>query len=274
MEGELNQTCLIKTKGKRLDEIEERFEDRIKHTYKDKSEEKSFGKLKSLTAPNGKVDGEFKQNAVGDCWLLSGIKSISNNPKTLQMLNDNLKYNEQDGSVAVTLKGVNKTYIISREELYASNELTKGDLDIRAIEIATNRHFQEEYHKSSKSLCKINPPKADINGNSSLKAYELLLGIKGEHKPVRQDNVSDFVKHYIKDNNHLVVVARHFKSDERTQDSKGKNVLIYSNHAYSVAGADDNFVYIINPHDSSKKIAITYKQFGQIFDEADVAEIP
>ena len=274
LEGELNQTCLIKTKGKRLDEIEERFEDRIKHTYKDKSEEKSFGKLKSLTAPNGKVDGEFKQNAVGDCWLLSGIKSISNNPASLKILNDNLKYNEDDGSVSVTLKGVNKTITVSREELYGSSELSKGDLDIRAIEIATNKHFQEEYHKSSKSLCKISPPRADINGNSSVKAYELLLGIKGEHKPVRQDNVSDFVNNYIKDNNHLVVVSRHYKPDERTIDGKGKNVLVYSHHAYSVAGADDKFVYIINPHDSSKKIPLTYKQFGQIFDEADIAEIP
>ena len=274
LEGELNQTCLIKTKGKRLDEIAERFESRIQQTNKDNSEKKAKGGLKSLIAPDGKIDGNFRQNDLGDCWLLSGLKSISNNPKTLQMMNDNLKYNDKDGSVTVTLKGANKTYTVTKEELYGSSEFAKGDLDIRAVEIATNRHFQEEYHKSSKSLCKINPPKPDINGNSSLKAYELLLGIKGEHVFVKKDNASDFIKNYVKDNNHLVVVSRHFKPNERINDAKGNSVLVYSHHAYSVAGADDKFVYIVNPHDSSKKIPLTHSQFGKLFDEADVAKIP
>ena len=189
-------------------------------------------------------------------------------------MNDNLKYNDKGGSVTVTLKGANKTYTVTKEELYGSSEFAKGDLDIRAVEIATNRHFQEEYHKSSKSLCKINPPKPDINGNSSLKAYELLLGIKGEHVFVKKDNASDFIKNYVKDNNHLVVVSRHFKPNERINDAKGNSVLVYSHHAYSVAGADDKFVYIVNPHDSSKKIPLTHSQFGKLFDEADVAKIP
>ena len=92
---------------------------------------------------NGKIDSEFNQGKnVQDCWLISAIKSLSINSKGEKMLEDILSV-DNNGNVTVQLKGVDKEYTISKEELEGANELAQGDLDVRAIEIAIRRYFYE-----------------------------------------------------------------------------------------------------------------------------------
>ena len=120
----------------------------------------------SITKPNGKIDEDFKQGNTGDCWLLASIKAISSRPKGLRILNDSIKVNN-DGSVTVTLKGVNKTYTISKEELESNIQLSRGDGDIRALEIAVNKYFEEKRGLGDQ---------LDINGNRMFVAYYILTG--------------------------------------------------------------------------------------------------
>ena len=274
IEGELKQECLENNNGKRLDEISIKLASRIKQTEDNKFDEAVYGYPQSLTEANGKIDGDFKQNAVGDCWLLAGLKSIANNPEALEMLNQNIKYNDKDGSVSVTLKGVNKTYTVSKEELYGSNELAKGDLDVRAIEIAVNRHFQEEYHNNSKSLCENPHKKADITGNNAVEAYKLLLGADGYEIDIDKNNPDSFINNFVKNDRFLITVSNDSGERKKITGADGKMREIYSNHAYSVVGSDDENVYVVNPHDSSVKIALSKKQFGELFNNAGVAVRP
>ena len=274
IKGELNQECLENNNGKRLDEIGLKLISRIKQTDENKIDSMVYGSPQNLTDANGKIDGNFKQNAVGDCWLLAGIKSIANNPAALEMLNENIKYNDKDGSVSVTLKGANKTYTVTNEELYGSNELAKGDLDVRAVEIAVNKHFQEEYHKNDRTLCENPNQKADITGNSSVAAYKLLLGIDGYEIDIDKNNPDMFVDNFVKNDRFLMTVSNNSGERKKITDANGKSADIYSNHAYSVVGADDKNVYVVNPHDTSKQIALSKKQFTELFNNAGIAVAP
>ena len=101
------------------------------------------GKINNKLIPaNGKIDATFYQGHVKDCWLLSAIKSLSLNPKGLEMLEDLISLDDK-GNVTVQLKGVKRTYTISKEELEGANEFAQGDLDIRAIELAVNKYLHE-----------------------------------------------------------------------------------------------------------------------------------
>ena len=81
-------------------------------------------------------------------------------------MNDSVKVNS-DGSVTVTLKGVNKIYTISKEELESNIQLSSGDGDVRALEIAVNKYFEEERGVRDR---------LDINGNWMTTAYTILVG--------------------------------------------------------------------------------------------------
>ena len=274
IQGELNQECLQNNNGKRLDEIGLKLVARIQQTDENELDKMLYGSPQSLIDANGKIDGNFKQNAVGDCWLLAGIKSIANNPAALEILNENIKYNDKDGSVSVTLKGANKTYTVTKEELYGSNELAKGDLDVRAVEIAVNKHFQQEYHNNNKSLCENPHKKADITGNNAVEAYKLLLGTDGYEIDIDKNNPERFIDDFVKNDRFLMTVSNNSGEKKKITDAEGKNYEIYSNHAYSVVGADDNNVYVVNPHDTSKQIALSKKQFVELFNNAGVAIAP
>jgi uncharacterized protein YvpB len=41
--------------------------------------------------------------------------------------------------------------------------------------------------------------------------------------------------------------------------------FLYTKHAYTAVNADENYVYLINPHDTSKQIKISHKLFLNFF---------
>ena len=88
--------------------------------------------------PNGKIDIPFRQGQTGDCWLLAGIQSLSMTPQGKKVLDNAVKVDKQ-GNATVTLKGVGKTYKVTARDLKCSNELSSGDSDVRALEIAMDR---------------------------------------------------------------------------------------------------------------------------------------
>ena len=53
------------------------------------------------------VIGSFGQGQTGDCWLLSSLRSISQNPEYAQILKDSIK-NNGDGTYTVNFKGLDR----------------------------------------------------------------------------------------------------------------------------------------------------------------------
>lgn len=228
-----------------------------------------------ISNPNGKIDEKFAQRSTGDCWLLASIKAISNSPKGLQILNDSIEVNS-DGSVTVTLKGVNKTYTISKEELESNIQLAIGDGDVRALEIAVNKYFEEERGVNGK---------LDIEGNWMYIAYGILVGDKNiddgrnnifqffangleNYKDIDDELIDSF-----NDPNKITTVAADGdKRDVQVMAGKIEQVLT-TGHAYAVLRADSKYVYLVNPWKSDSEIKITREQFKEFFNEYNQMEL-
>lgn len=231
-----------------------------------------------ITNPNGKIDEDFMQGHAGDCWLLAAIKSISNNPKGLKILNDSISVNKF-GDVTVYLKGVNKTYTIYKEELEGANELANGDGDIRALEIAVNRYFKETNRDSWDPY-----DRYDIEGNLSDVAYDILLGTGKSIKTqtgawgaiydfiFRNYNNSNIIEK-AKRGDAIINVAVHDRECRSAKDENNNEIPIYEDHAYSVVDADDEYIYLVNPWDSSTRIKMTHDDFKYTFNSMRTVDL-
>ena len=96
-----------------------------------------------LINTDGCID-TFKQGNTGDCYLLAGIESLSNTEEGKQIIKESIK-RPFWGGVSVTLKGVNKTYYFSAQELLEAKQLSKGDDDVLAIELAFKKYREEKF---------------------------------------------------------------------------------------------------------------------------------
>ncbi len=219
--------------------------------------------------PNGQIDKDFMQNSIGDCWLLAAIRAISQTPKGKEILNKSLKFDDK-GNIIVNLKGPNKSYIITQEELEGLNEFSSGDADVRAFEIAIGRYFSDKRG--------INPLN-NLDGNNPAIAYEILTGKGGLNiikfyssvfKPITDAQIDDFNKP-----NHIAVASANKDLnifDNKVYKSK-EGFKLQEHHAYTIKGSDKDNVYLINPWDTSKITTVsreTFKSFFGYIEEFDL----
>lgn len=213
---------------------------------------------------SGEIDEDFSQGDIGDCWLLASIKSISYTPKGQEILKNCISVNEE-GAIAVTLQGVGKTYIISRDEFKENKNYSQGDGDVKAIEIAMEKYMKEN---------NIGNNTIEEGGWMGL-AYEVLIdnSEKIQGTPVKECG-DDIIKK-AKDPNFICTVSSYEAKDAWVkgvfaQDEEGNDVQIRTYHAYSVVNSDDRFVYLVNPWDSGTTLKLTHDDFKKTFDEAAV----
>lgn len=228
---------------------------------------------------NGKIDKDFKQGPTGDCWLLAAIKSISMKEKGQKALNDSIKI-DKNGDVTVTLKGGHKSYKFTQKEIAARTDLSRGDMDVRAIEMAVDQYIKDM------GCGDLTNYRFSINGNHTTFAYKLLLGTfnayDSEEKCKQESmmNINQFYSREVKkikfdnkkidsfnDKNKIFCVSTHtMKKDVKLSFDSDSSAILTRNHAYSVVKSDKKFVYLINPSDSSKTFKITREQFIWFFD--------
>ena len=215
---------------------------------------------KLISRPNGKIDVDFEQGNTGDCWLLAGLIAICEKDECKKALESLIKVDKKTGNVTVTLKGVKKTYTITEEEIRNSNHLSGGDGDVRALELAYDKYIQEKaYHEDSFEY--------DINGNSCSYMFEIIFGkselIKGYNKNDEQWDFNNPNKFYCIGTSWLDV-----------KDTKVvENIVIKENgefenfvvgHAYALIKSDEEYVYLVNPWDSSETLKMTHENLEKI----------
>ncbi len=214
--------------------------DRIKQTK---------SKQNTIYPANGKIDAKFNQGEyLLDCWLISAVKSLSVNPKGQKMLND-IMSSDKNGNVTVRLKGVGKKYTISKDELEGANELAQGDLDVRAVEIAIRRYFQETDHNLSEKI------KNRFSGPIiHFDEYNMYHGIHTLSRP-----------YYILFGNPVVPDSRPSEGTINNIKTGEYSTVVGNGHAFAVIGADDKYVYVSNPYNADKKLKKTHKDFLSSF---------
>ena len=212
---------------------------------------------KQDTTFNGKIDNDFKQGQTGDCWLLAAIAAMAETPEGREKLNNMLSIDENN-NITVNLNGIK--IMVSKEELEANDKLASGDLDVRAFEYAFREYLDDDL---TKRLHKESP----IDGGSTGKALNILLG-----GGVVSTDVNDDLINKIKEQKNYIVVATNEKKivHERAFDEDNNIVKLFNSHAYAAIGADDRYIYLKNPHDTSKTLKITHDDFKSAFDDAGV----
>ncbi len=236
--------------------------------------------------------GDFKQGAAGDCWLLSGLKSLSVTPIGSDIIRNSITQNE-DGTVTVNFKGANKSYTITEEEFNkAANEtitspdgvkekkFATGDADVLLFEIAMKKLKNEMAEgKTGADLpnyAKILVNKeAPIEGGAGAQLYYLLTGKEacgisatGAKNPQtgkvlfkdNKEKLTEFLEKYSIDNKKY---AAAFGVDKEisVKTLTGKDCRFVPHHEYAVEGTFGGNIIISNPHDSARKIVIPQSEF-------------
>jgi hypothetical protein len=229
---------------------------------------------------DGTIEGDMKQGQTGDCWLLSSIQAIRTNPETAELLNDCISI-DNDGNAVVNLRGAGTTYTITQKEIADSLALSEGDPDIRAIEIAMGRYCKDNPNWVDRLKSTVigglvdrflptsgtsQGASRELTGNLSSRALDVLIPGGRAETPILMSTIARRAQ----DPNYIVTATANLTADrQRTRilDMDGNPLprQQFPSHVYAVTGADDKYVYLQNPHDSSIPLKIEIKHYKEIF---------
>ena len=215
--------------------------------------------------PNAKLDGDFSQGNVGDCWFLASIAAVKRSPKGQKILDNTIKDNG-DGTYTVKFKGADKKYTVTALEIMSKEDYADGDLDARILEIAANKHYLE-----------------GIYGGNPANALELLLGtgdrwinlLRNYSPKPNKEKIAELLK-----NPNIVLTAsinplsKLFGIVMNSVDDKEKyKEDIAIAHAYAIKAIDDKNIYLINPWYTDKTIKIPLNVFDDYWASVHYTEI-
>jgi hypothetical protein len=205
-----------------------------------------------LFPANGKIDQKAPQGREGDCFLLAPIISFAASDKGRKIL-ENIISVDANNNVTVTLKG--QKFKITEAELKGSDHLSRGDLDIRAIEIAVERYVLEHGLKDGSKM------QYDISAGRVDDAMELLTG----NQIFYTDN-TDKKRRMVREFDINKQAMSFNTTDDKSVkllDENGKEYSLLANHAYAVVGKDADYVYLIDPHRPDRKLRMSTSDFLQ-----------
>ena len=231
---------------------------------------------------NSKADGaigKFSQYSQADCWLLSSLKALNSNSTGKALLKECINA-DSAGNVTVNLKGLDKSYKISADEINKAIEegtSAAGDKDVAAVELAFQKYIQEEVVDKNQYSSNYN----SLNHRSGTQKSEYLYG--GRPKVAIEALTGKKVSTISRTQNEDIIVRDDTivlgKMDEESlkplMDNKN-NIIIVSikdgdmlrkgqSHGVYFKGYDDEFVYLedtyLNPDGSDKIIKMKKEDF-------------
>ena len=252
-----------------LDYIESEWglDEKIKNNLIQHLNKCSYEFLKgSKSAPNCKIDNDFKQGKIGDCFFLASIAAIRRSPKGQKIL-DNIITDNQDGTYTVKFKGADKEYKVGACELLSKNNWVSGDMDVRILEIAAQKHYALGIKY----------------GGFDGAAMDLLLGTCDMWKKLLSPVLSKPDPQKIKEllNNENIVMTAGINPvsklwglivKELPHRAEYKEGIAIA-HVYTVLDIDDDNIYLSNPWDTSKTIAIPLDVFDEYWGDVQYTEI-
>ena len=212
------------------------------------------------------IVGNTKQKDIGDCWVLSGVNALKGTKSGAQIIKQSIQKNP-NGSVTVTLKGVDKSYTFTPEEIGArdyqtlSMEYADGDIDMNLIEMAIGK-YRLELLNSTETATHVGfiedaTNEDPLNAGYIEDAMVMLTGKEFKESFSRED-MEEVLKKKLKSLDSTAITVSF-----RDADTSFKNVSIVSEHAYSILKVSKDNVYVVNPWDSSKALAYPKEKFLQ-----------
>lgn len=230
-------------------------------------------------------DTKFEQGLTGNCWLLEKIAAMAQTEDGLEILNNMYKpIKNHDGSiksVKVTVQG--KEYNIPLEEIKGSNELSSGNLYVRAIEIGVLKYLEELGQESAFGL--EDPAfmkRGERWGGTSSLGSEILVGngieLEQYGSCVRYVDKTrpiddDFMRELMNTQNAIIGVSTAKGGFKAYVMETGEQEDIVSHHAYSVVSKDNKYLYLVEPSNNKKTLRITYEEFKNCFEVGDITPI-
>lgn len=255
---------------------------------------------KPLTAAliDGKIE-DFQQGDKGDCWLLSTVKAFSRTPKGAEILKNAIS-EDSCGNVTVTLKGAqdkngNPVKInMSADELHSSRyNLSFGDDDVLAIERAVDKYRRQQLLEILNDSAISNEDKEKYlnnldDGANPVFAMQLLTGydtitedpfIKTfEDGSIEAVDKKDMRKQIekaklsfgdVKSNPTTLCFLSYLNNENPVDSFKLGKHEIFNNHAYTVADVKGDYIYLKNPHDTSKTIKLNFRDLFKHANKVD-----
>ena len=218
---------------------------------------------------DGKI-GDTEQESIGDCWVLAGVNSLRDSDVGRAYLKNAIKQND-DGSVTVYLKGVNKEYTYSAEEIIdneyntPSLQYSTGDTDMNLFEMAIGDYRKEliasgDYDKNGRDLSRTAGKEATVDdplkGGQLDEAIYYITGLKSDYICNDKESAMNMVEQYQTGVNKYIMNVSFNNKDESIKEG-----TITTFHAYSITKVDDDYVYVVNPWNSSVEIPYPKEDF-------------
>lgn len=218
----------------------------------------------------------------GDCWLLSGLNSLSYTDEGAEMIKNAMTI-KNDGSIDIYFKGIDKTYNVTLDEMKEYNETRfTGDDDVMAFEIATIKFrtdllngntFGNNY---SLNYCEYASEGKELWAGWAKTVWEMFTGLDLVSNQTNGDKLSEQLDEFENNKNTLMTIGVSDSSNTGgvstmyIKNSDNENIKFYKNHAYAVKNVDENEVTLVDPINSSKEIKINKEELLKIADTLGV----
>ncbi len=227
------------------------------------------------------IDGNIdytRQSLEGNCWLLSGLNSLSYTEEGKDAIKDAISVND-DGSVDVYFKGIDKSYNVTLDELKKDHFFRCGDDDVSAINIAMRKYrqdlvdgerFGDNYYLNYTSANTQNG--LLVEGGHSQTVWQL-FGFDNYQDCVYGDSTySDYdnlFNEYKNDQNNSVLTFTIRQNESLNLADSGAKLDILSSHAYTIKEIEkndnqENIVVIVNPYNSKMEYKIKESDFKSL----------
>lgn len=215
---------------------------------------------------NCKIDEDFSQGGIGDCWFLAGIAAVKRSPKGQEILN-NMIIDNKDGTYTVKFKGADEEYTVNACEIISKSNYVKGDLDVRILEIAAEKHFNI----------------LGIEGGTTATALELLLGTGDKWKNWGRTYLPkpsfEKIKELLSNPNIVMTASINPCSKlwglivkDIPEEADYKNDIATA-HGYAIVGIDDENIHIQNPWHTNTVVKIPMDVFEEYWGNVQYTEI-
>ncbi|EKE04519.1 MAG: hypothetical protein ACD_20C00053G0003 [uncultured bacterium] len=241
--------------------------------------------------PKGFYGFNFKQGSIGDCYFLSALKSLSINPKGVELLSRMIEP-ISNGEYKVTFPGFPKEDINVNIADLNQNGIKKAPLGVKILEDAFYKLRKRIQWTGTVS----NPKNKQewLTGGFGEEASHILTGgkyytldtiYKGKYFSSFKDtarrapdiikDLEDTLKYLKEEGNNFIITAKTGQWKEKLSVPQDFDEIIVSGHVYSVAkiNPEERKLVIINPHDTSKAYWITYDVFFKYFDSLDAVKL-